>query len=308
MKFCSNCGTQLPDDTKFCFSCGTPAVAPANPTPADPVPANAVPADSAPTPSPSSIPSYHAPANAIPPTPPPFSPQPSTPPPASSGVAPLAATITGEKRKRKSYDEEVLKQGVTLCDDGKYRWIYAMNMWKNPTILFVVVKIFFWVLVGILAFILLLNICENGWKLDDVWDITWPFLILMGVFAVLILIAYAIIAAMYGGKYIVLFTMDEEGVLHEQIASQAKKAQKIGAITAVAGALTGKPAMVGLGATSAARTSMSSDFSKVRSINPIRGCNVIKIREFLSTNHVYARDEDFDFVYNFIKDRCPRVK
>jgi hypothetical protein len=218
------------------------------------------------------------------------------------------ATITGEKRKRKSYDEEVLKQGVTLCDDGKYRWIYAMNMWKNPTILFVVVKIFFWVLVGILAFILLLNICENGWKLDDVWDITWPFLILMGVFAVLILIAYAIIAAMYGGKYIVLFTMDEEGVLHEQIASQAKKAQKIGAITAVAGALTGKPAMVGLGATSAARTSMSSDFSKVRSINPIRGCNVIKIREFLSTNHVYARDEDFDFVYNFIKDRCPRVK
>ena len=43
----------------------------------------------------------------------------------------LTATVTGKKRKRRSYDPEVLKQGVTLCDDGKYRWIYAMNMWKN---------------------------------------------------------------------------------------------------------------------------------------------------------------------------------
>ena len=35
---------------------------------------------------------------------------------------------------------------------------------------------------------------------------------------------------------------------------------------------------------------------------------VIKIREILSNNQVYARDEDFDFVYNYIKDHCPRVK
>ena len=36
---------------------------------------------------------------------------------------------------------------VQLCSDGKYRWIYAVNMWKNPSILFLVFKIFFWVFV-----------------------------------------------------------------------------------------------------------------------------------------------------------------
>jgi hypothetical protein len=35
--------------------------------------------------------------------------------------------------------------------------------------------------------------------------------------------------------------------------------------------------------------------------------NVIKIREILSNNQVYARDEDFDFVYNYIREHCPKV-
>ncbi|MBO4674454.1 MAG: zinc ribbon domain-containing protein [Bacteroidaceae bacterium] len=289
MKYCSNCGTQLPDDAKFCFSCGTAASIPTPPTQE------------------SAAPSYHTPANAVPPTPP--SAQTQTPPPPPSGsAAPLAATITGEKRQRRTYDEEVLQQGVTLCDDGKYRWIYALNMWKNPTILLLVVKIFFWIFVGIWALMILFHICEYKWDWDTIWGMTWPFLILMGVFAVITLLAYAIIAGMYGGKYIVRFTMDEQGILHEQIPSQAKKAQKLGAVTAVAGALTGKPAMVGLGVSSAARTSMSSDFASVRSVKAYKRTNVIKIREILSNNQVYVRDEDFDFVYNYIKSHCPRVK
>lgn len=290
MKYCSNCGTQLPDDAKFCFSCGTASSAPATP-PQEPA-----------------VPSYHTPANAVPPTPPPAQTPPPPPPGYGGAAAPLAATITGQKRQRRHYDDEVLKQGVTLCDDGKYRWIYAMNMWKNPTILILVVKIIFGVFIGIWVVMTIFNICENGWDGDSIWGMTWPFMILMGVFAVITLLAYAIIAAIYGGKYIVRFTMDEQGVLHEQIASQAKKAQKIGAITAVAGVLTGKPAMVGLGTSSAARTSMSSDFSSVRSVKAYKRNNVIKIREILSNNQVYARDEDFDFVYNFIKSHCPRVK
>lgn len=296
MKYCSNCGTQLPDDAKFCFSCGTAATSPAPSAPVSPV-------------------SYHTPANAVPPAPTPFQAQTPPPPPAfipqpatPNGQVPLAATITGEKRKRKSYNPEVLKQGVTLCDDGKYRWIYPLNMWKNPTILLLVMKIVFWIFVSIWAMIILFQVCDDGWDWKDIWGITWPFLILMGVFAVITLIAYAIIALMYGGKYTILFTMDEHGVNHEQIPEQAKKAQKIGAVTAVAGALAGKPGMMGLGISSAARTSMYSDFSSVRSVKRGRWGNVIKIREILSNNQVYARDEDFEFVYNYIKSHCPRVK
>lgn len=195
---------------------------------------------------------------------------------------------------------------VQLCSDGKYRWIYAVNMWKNPNILFLVFKIFFWVFVIVWGFMIIIMLFEDGWNLEMMWDISLPFLILMGVFPVITLISYAIVAAIYGGKYTMLFEMDEHHIA--QILSQAKKAQAIGMITAAVGVLSGKPAMAGLGISTAARTDMSSNFSSVRSVKPYRHCNLIKVNELFFKNQVYVRDEDFDFVYEYIKSHCPRIK
>ena len=196
-----------------------------------------------------------------------------------------------------------------MCADGKYRWIYPFSMWTNPTILFLIYKIFFWIFVGIGLMILLLTWNNIEWgNSEKMWDDTWPVLAFIGFFGFLIFIAYAIVAGMYGGKYIILFTMDENGINHEQIPEQAAKARTLGTITAAVGAVSGKPGMVGQGISNAARTSMYSDFKSVRSVKKGRWGHVIKIREILSNNQVYVRDEDFDFVYNYIKEHCPRVK
>lgn len=283
MKYCSQCGTQMPDEAKFCFSCGATINTPVQP----------------------------ATPPAAPPPPPPVNTEATVSPPPvdAKATAPLAAKVTGKKKKRRSYDNEELKRGVTLCDDGKYRWIYPFNMWKNPTILILVYKIFFWIFIGMSIFIMILNwkhIHWDNWEL--LWEDTWPFLVFFGVFLVLVFLGYAIVAGMYGGKYTILFTMDEHGVNHEQIPEQAKKAQKLGAITALAGAAAGRPGIVGMGINTAARTSMYSTFADVRSVKRGRWGNVIKIREILSNNQVYARDEDYEFVYNYIREHCPRVK
>ena len=283
MKYCSQCGTQMPDEAKFCFSCGATINTPVQP----------------------------ATPPAAPPPPPPVNTEATVSPPPvdAKATAPRAAKVTGKKKKRRSYDNEELKRGVTLCDDGKYRWIYPFNMWKNPTILILVYKIFFWIFIGMSIFIMILNwkhIHWDNWEL--LWEDTWPFLVFFGVFLVLVFLGYAIVAGMYGGKYTILFTMDEHGVNHEQIPEQAKKAQKLGAITALAGAAAGRPGIVGMGINTAARTSMYSTFADVRSVKRGRWGNVIKIREILSNNQVYARDEDYEFVYNYIREHCPRVK
>lgn len=283
MKYCSQCGTQIPDEAKFCFSCGAAINTPVQP----------------------------ATPPAAPPPPPPVNTEATVSPPPvdAKATAPLAAKVTGKKKKRRSYDNEELKRGVTLCDDGKYRWIYPFNMWKNPTILILVYKIFFWLFIGLGIFIMILNwehIHWDNWEL--LWEDTWPFLVFFGVFLVLVFLGYAIVAGMYGGKYTILFTMDEHGVNHEQIPEQAKKAQKLGAITALAGAAAGRPGIVGMGINTAARTSMYSTFADVRSVKRGRWGNVIKIREILSNNQIYARDEDYEFVYNYIREHCPRVK
>lgn len=283
MKYCSQCGTQMPDEAKFCFSCGAAINTPVQP----------------------------ATPPAAPPPPPPVNIEATVSPPPvdAKATAPLAAKVKGKKRKRRSYDNEELKKGVTLCDDGKYRWIYPFNMWKNPTILFLVYKIFFWVFAGIGTLILILNWKHIHWdNWDLLWEDTWPVLIFIAFFAFLIFIAYAMVASMYGGKYTILFTMDENGVNHEQIPEQAKKARKLGILTAGAGLATGRLSTIGLGINVANRTSMYSDFKCVRSVKKGLWGNVIKVREILSNNQVYARDEDFDFVYNYIREHCPKVK
>ena len=235
---------------------------------------------------------------------------PPAPPTAPDSPAqPLSATITGKKRKRRSYDNEELKKGVTLCDDGKYRWIYPFNMWTNPTILFLVYKIFLCIFAGVGLLILFLSWDHIAWgDWEKMWDDTWPFLAFVGFFCVLIFLAYAIVAGMYGGKYTILFTMDENGINHEQIPEQAKKARKLGMLTAGAGAAGGSLSTIGLGISVASRTSMYSDFKSVRSVKAGRWSNVIKIREILSNNQVYVRKEDFDFVFDYIRAHCPKVQ
>ncbi len=283
MKYCPKCGTQLPEEAKFCHQCGTAASSLACPPPA-PL------ADTSP----------------LPPTPPPAPTATEVPP---HDAVPPAPKKKKNTRQRRSIDNETLKQGVQLCADGKYRWIYPFNMWTNPTILFLVYKIFFWIFAGIGTLIMILSwkhIHWDNWEL--LWEDTWPVLIFIAFFTVLIYVAYAIVAGMYGGKYIILFTMDENGVNHEQIPEQAKKARKLGMLTAGVGAGRGNLSMIGLGISVANRTSMYSDFKNVRSVKKGRWGNVIKIREILSNNQVYVRDEDFDFVYNYIREHCPRVK
>ena len=126
---------------------------------------------------------------------------------------------------------------VKLCEDGKYRWTYPYHMLKNPTIIATILKIFGGIfLAGFLIYII--ATLKNGHADRILADLKWWGVAIL-VFLVLLAISYFIVAAMYGFKYIVKFTMDENGVLHEQIPEQAKKAKKLGAVVAAAGAIGG---------------------------------------------------------------------
>ena len=112
---------------------------------------------------------------------------------------------------------------VTLYPDGKYRWVYEVPMLKNPSILFDV----YWVLGISFGLVWLFNVlligCEGDLSLESLWDFSSVFLILMLVFAVIGYVAYVIVAWTYGWKYVVLFTLDEKEVVHQQMPRQMKK-------------------------------------------------------------------------------------
>lgn len=204
--------------------------------------------------------------------------------------------------------EEAVGNRVTLYPDGKYRWMYEVKMLTNPTILLDVYKVL-GISFGIVwLFNVLIIGCEDGLDIESLWGLSSGFLILMGVFAVVGYLAYAIVAWTYGWKYVVLFTLDEKVVKHQQMPRQVKKAQLLGALTGMMGVVAGKPGVIGSGLLAASRSSSTSILADVGRLIPCRRRNLIKVNQLLNKNRVFVPDEDFDFVYNFLCQHCTKAK
>ncbi len=140
--------------------------------------------------------------------------------------------------------EKVSSNRVTLYPDGKYRWVYEMNLLKNPSVLFDL-----WWAFGISLIILaLLFIVFAIFDGDFGWDsISGMFLtlgIVTAIIFVLSLLGYFVYAAISGWKYVVLFIMDENEVVHQQMPREVKKGQLIGDLTMLVGAMAGRPGIV----------------------------------------------------------------
>ena len=150
--------------------------------------------------------------------------------------------------------------------------------------------------------------CDDGLTLKSLWDATSGFLALMGAFLIIGYMAYVIVAWYYGWKYVVLFTLDEREVVHQQMPRQVKKAMLLGALTAMVGGAAGKPGVVGTGLLAASRTSTTSVLADVARLVPCRRHHLIKVNQLLNKNRIFVPDEDFDFVYDFLCQHCPKAK
>ena len=195
---------------------------------------------------------------------------------------------------------------IKLCPDGKYRWVYEMNMLKNPTLLLTLYKFF-----GIVILILMVIILLLGLFSDDLLNLLITTgkigLLMAGIVGVLLPLGYLIVAAIYRGKYIVVFEMDEHGIEHRQLEAQVKKAQAMGWLTALVGAAGGRLTTMGAGILGATKTASYSSFESVFTVKPHRWRHMIEVNQLTSFNEVYV-DEDFDFVLDYIRKHCPKVK
>ena len=200
---------------------------------------------------------------------------------------------------------EKVSQNIVLCADGKYRWTYEMSLYRNPAIFLLVWKIFFFIFSAIFACILIADVINWGTK-NIIGFLKFFFYFLIGM-TVVIGLGYLIYAVIMGGKYSMLFEMDEDGINHKQMPNQAKKAKAVSSLTVLAGLFSGKVTTVGVGI-NAARSEMYSDFSKVQKVIADPDTNLIKVNELLSHNQIYTETEDFYFVLKYITSHCPNLK
>ena len=203
--------------------------------------------------------------------------------------------------------DETIGNRVTLFPDGNYRWVYEVKMLTNPTILFDVYKVLGISFGVVWLFMLLINGCEGNLTLGSIWEFSYGFLVLMAVFVVIGIVTYFIVAWVYDWKYVVLYTLNEKEVIHQQMPRQAKKAQVLGALTAMVGGLAGKSGVFGAGLLTPTKSSSISKLADVAHLIPNRRRNLIKVNQLFNRNRIYVPDEDFDFVYDFLRKHCTKA-
>ncbi len=201
------------------------------------------------------------------------------------------------------FEPERPTPNIQLCTDGVYRWFYPFDMLKNPTILFTTWKLeTFAVVVTYLILTPLFaissgdNLFAVAWALGKGFFLIWLFCLFLGV------IAYLILAKMYGWRYLVIFEMGEDSILHKQMESQVEKAQVI----AWVGLLTARSETAqGAALMAMCKHELPSSYSSLRSVRINRHRDTIKLGERFYHNQIYAAPEDFDFVLNYILARVP---
>lgn len=204
-----------------------------------------------------------------------------------------------------SSEQEIkISENITKSSTGSYNWMYEFSLWKNPAVLITVFKV---VLISLLVPALLMFFLTIGEGIGEAFKL---FISILGIGAVLMsvlmIVGYVMLSLAYGGKYYVLFQMDNKGVNHIQLDKQHKKAQALGLLTALIGVSTGNITAAGAGLLGASKKSQYTNFKKVKSVKFSPRTNTIYLNESLNKNQIYATKEDFQFVKQFILDNCPK--
>ena len=203
--------------------------------------------------------------------------------------------------------EEAEKLGLNAIyqeEDGTYDWIYCMNMMKDLSMLK-----FYYKVIGLcfLPIILLMIWMALTGRFN--WS---SFLIVMLCFVVVLLIvvfAVWLVNKLFQSKYMLIYQMNNEGLTFSQTTDQAEMTRTIAAASAAASAAGGHTGGVISGSGMAlSPNAYYSEFSKVRSVRGVRKDNLIWVNTFLQFQQVYVPAGSYDFVWNYITQRCVNAR
>lgn len=220
------------------------------------------------------------------------------PQPASANDLAVDPELANERATR------LASPGVTLGHDGVLRWVYELDMWKNPTLLITIWKVLLLAALMPALLVAVLRVADgDGWVIAAGTFVQVAGLVLAVVTA-LMLLAYPLVAVLNGGRYCVIFEMDETGIRHIHMQRQFRRNQVVALITVIAGAASGSAQTAGAGLLAGSRRSLYTAFRDVRKVHAISKRNVIHLAAKLKRNQVYAEPADFAFVLGYIEARC----
>lgn len=186
---------------------------------------------------------------------------------------------------------ETLPPGVIPCGDGKLRWSYTLNLWRQPFMLYTALGATSGVAASFGLLVCFVRMGMDGFASAAV-------LLIMGL-------SYLILCLLYKGKYTMQFEMDEAGILHTEALGQQKKSRRLGVSAAIVCTATGYSGAMRLVAEG---QGFYSRFEQVRVVKAVKKQNLIRLSGGFAPNRIYASPEQFDFVWQCIIIRSPKGK
>ena len=103
-----------------------------------------------------------------------------------------------------------------------------------------------------------------------------------------------------------LFEMDEKSIMHTRMEKEVKREELVEWLWAANEILDSRLLATGLSITTASSASIETVFADVRKVTVSRKGKTITLRCRITRNQVYVDDEHFEFVKDFILERCPQ--
>lgn len=197
--------------------------------------------------------------------------------------------------------------GIEKGADGILRWVYEVNMWKNPTLVISIWKVL--LLAALVPALMVFFISLN----DGISAALILFVRIFGITAgivtmLLLLLAYPLIALLNRGKYCVVFEMDDMGIRHIQMQKQYERSRVFAMVVALSGVMSGSVQTTAAGLLAGSKKSSTSNFNNVKSIRVSKKRYTIYVNENFSYNQVYADTENFSFISEFIISHCKKAR
>ncbi len=195
---------------------------------------------------------------------------------------------------------------ISVNEDGLYGWRGTVNMYENPTIGLLTAKMAAFIIGIVLAICLVIGISTC----HTVRSFVMMASICLGVcafVAALTGVFYLIYRALLGGTYAADYLMDDTGLVFKPAPKADRISKNVAIGTAIIAALAGSYGVTAAGI-AATNTEGATRFKSAHRIKGIKKHCVIKVSEWFLYNQVYVAPQDYDFVYNFIRERCPKAK
>ena len=197
-------------------------------------------------------------------------------------------------------EDRELERRVMVDEDGVVQWVYDVDMWHDPYIFAMVLKIMAWIGLGTGVFAMLLG----NWG-----GVPGPVmgLIFFAGFIVLWLIIYVIWAMVVGGVSRQYYLMTDEFAMQTYSSRMHKTSDALSALVLVAGIATGRAGEALSKGTNLHNATQETRtyFSGVKRVIAKRDKNLIVLKNLITKLQLLVPPEDYDLVLEYIQSRVP---